>query len=305
MATLSVICNGQTLITLDRKIYQNTETNKMFVRGKEPIYLFMSYDKDKKDAVKLNSESINTNPMYLDGQGVHFLKHKGLSPEEKIMFTLYSDEDIPKTNLKLNKKPLFSNETRSYCENDVEITLESKDFSSGLYGVYYSVNNGEYQPYKSPIKLDNDIEINVKYYAIDNVGNMEPLNEKVFVTGFTLINKISNIYYDKAKWNIRNDAALELDKLVALLNKYPEIIIELGSHTDCRGFDLFNKVLSVKRAKAAVEYLISKGIDDKRLQYKGYGETMLINKCKDGYNCTEEQHEKNRRTEFKIIGIKK
>jgi len=200
---------------------------------------------------------------------------------------------------------LFTNDIRFYCENDIELTLESKDFSSGLYNIYYSLNDAEYAVYQKPIKLENEKEFKFKFYAIDNVGNIETLQEKVVVTGFTLINKINNIYYDKAKWNIREDAALELDKLVLLLKKYPEIIIELGSHTDSRGFDLFNKVLSVKRAKEAVEYLISKGIDEKRLQYKGYGESMLINKCKDGYICTEDEHEKNRRTEFKIIGIEK
>lgn len=111
---------------------------------------------------------------------------------------------------------------------------------------------------------------------------------------------LENIYYDYNKWNIRPDAALELDKLVRILKDNPAIDIEMGSHTDARGSDHYNLVLSDKRAYAAVRYLISQGIDPKRLTYKGYGETVHVNDCNNGVPCTEEAHQKNRRTEFKV-----
>lgn len=112
---------------------------------------------------------------------------------------------------------------------------------------------------------------------------------------------IRNIYYDFNKFNIRPDAAIELDKIVTILEDYPELNIELGSHTDSRANDAYNLWLSNQRAKAAVLYLVQKGIDKNRLTWKGYGETMLLNRCSNGVNCPPPDHQTNRRTEFKVI----
>jgi outer membrane protein OmpA-like peptidoglycan-associated protein len=79
----------------------------------------------------------------------------------------------------------------------------------------------------------------------------------------------------------------------------------MGSHTDTRGIDQYNLVLSDKRAMAAVKYLISQGIDASRLTFKGYGEKVLVNGCKNDVTCSEEDHQKNRRTEFKVTKIRK
>jgi outer membrane protein OmpA-like peptidoglycan-associated protein len=116
---------------------------------------------------------------------------------------------------------------------------------------------------------------------------------------------LENIYYDFDKWEIRADAAIELDKLVRILNDNPTIEIEMGSHTDTRGIDQYNLILSDKRAMAAVKYLISQGVDPTRLTYKGYGERVLVNGCKNDVPCSEEEHQKNRRTEFKVTKIRK
>lgn len=113
--------------------------------------------------------------------------------------------------------------------------------------------------------------------------------------------RIENIFYDFDKFNIRPDAALALDKLVATLNENPTIWIELGSHTDSRGNDGYNQKLSQNRATAAVNYIIGKGIAKERITAKGYGETMLVNQCSNGLKCTDEEHQQNRRTEFKIV----
>ena len=111
---------------------------------------------------------------------------------------------------------------------------------------------------------------------------------------------LENIYYDFDKWDIRPDAGLELDKLVKLLNDNPTIEIELGSHTDARGSDNYNRVLSGRRAYAAVGYLVSQGINPDRLTWNGYGESVLVNECENDTYCTEEKHQENRRTEFKV-----
>ncbi|MGB4773604.1 MAG: OmpA family protein [Daejeonella sp.] len=113
--------------------------------------------------------------------------------------------------------------------------------------------------------------------------------------------ELKNIYYDLNKANIRSDASVVLDNLVRALKENPTIKIELSSHTDSRASDEYNMDLSQRRADAAVNYLISQGIDEKRLVAKGYGESKLINKCANDVECTEEEHQKNRRTEIKIL----
>ncbi|PWK27941.1 outer membrane protein OmpA-like peptidoglycan-associated protein [Arcicella aurantiaca] len=115
--------------------------------------------------------------------------------------------------------------------------------------------------------------------------------------------KIENIRYDLNKWDIRPDAAKELDNLVQILRDNPNIVVELGSHTDSRASDDYNLTLSQKRAEAAVKYIIEKGrIPSNRISAKGYGETKLLNKCDDGVACTELEHAMNRRTEIRITG---
>lgn len=111
---------------------------------------------------------------------------------------------------------------------------------------------------------------------------------------------LNNIYYDYDKWNIRADAAQSLDTLADILVKNPTIKIQLSSHTDCRGKDTYNETLSQKRAESVVQYLIQKGIAADRLTAKGYGESMPIETC-ECTKCTEEQHQRNRRTTFKIL----
>ncbi|WP_347160284.1 OmpA family protein [Pontibacter chitinilyticus] len=111
---------------------------------------------------------------------------------------------------------------------------------------------------------------------------------------------LDNIYYDLDKWDIRPDAAKELDKVVTLLKNNPKVEIEMSAHTDSRESLNYNQLLSDRRAQAAVDYIVSKGIDRSRLTARGYGKTRLVNRCADGVECTEAEHQLNRRTEFKI-----
>ncbi len=108
---------------------------------------------------------------------------------------------------------------------------------------------------------------------------------------------LENIYYDLNKYNIRPDAAIELDKLVQILKDNPTMTIELSSHTDARATDAYNMTLSQNRAESAVAYLNTKGIDADRMVAKGYGERELIVPNAK----TEEEHQRNRRTEFTIL----
>ncbi|MEL6923644.1 MAG: OmpA family protein [Bacteroidota bacterium] len=111
---------------------------------------------------------------------------------------------------------------------------------------------------------------------------------------------LENIYYNFEKWDIRDDAKPTLDKLAALLQRNPQVKIQLSSHTDCRGNDGYNQDLSQKRAQSVVDYLISKGIGTERLTPVGYGEERLEVEC-ICTRCSEDQHQANRRTTFKVL----
>lgn len=108
------------------------------------------------------------------------------------------------------------------------------------------------------------------------------------------------ILYDLDKSNIRPDAKIILDKVVQVMNDNPTIKIELGSHTDCRASDAYNEALAQRRAVSAATYIKKRIKDPSRITYKGYGESRLKNRCDDGVECTEEEHQENRRTEFLI-----
>ena len=118
---------------------------------------------------------------------------------------------------------------------------------------------------------------------------------------------IKPIYFDLGKYNIRPDAAKELDKIIKVMNEYPTMYIELGSHTDCRSSYESNMKLSDNRAKSSAEYISQKISNPERISGKGYGETKLINGCAcEGAvksKCTEAEHQANRRTEFIILKI--
>ncbi len=115
--------------------------------------------------------------------------------------------------------------------------------------------------------------------------------------------KVENIYYDLNKYAIRADAAKELDKLVLIMNQYPDMRIELRSHTDSRSSAAFNMKLSTKRAESVLDYLAEQGIVPSRMRAAGFGESKPLNRCVDGVKCGEEEFQVNRRTEFRILSI--
>ncbi len=168
-------------------------------------------------------------------------------------------------------------------------------------------------------RLEAYVNVEGCILCFDGVGDMQPNVTDVLTSNNSLgtflsnvemepvvLNKsyrIENIYYDFDKWFIRPDAALQLNNLVQVLNDNPRLIVELGSHTDARGGDAYNLSLSQKRARAAVDYILEKGVYSDRISSKGYGETILVNECANGVKCGNLRHEENRRTEFKVVGI--
>lgn len=186
--------------------------------------------------------------------------------------------------VKLDNESMGSDrETRSDKAGKFEFQLEQKsDFTVKGYksGIYSNSKN------VTTKGLDRSTTLYAKLY----------LNVDVVCLGNNLI--IDNIYYDYNKWNIRYDARKPLNELVDLLNDYPDMRIELSSHTDKRGGLEFNDNLSQKRAQSAVAYLVSEGISPNRVVARGYGERRPAVECEP---CTEEQHQANRRTEVQIL----
>jgi outer membrane protein OmpA-like peptidoglycan-associated protein/tetratricopeptide (TPR) repeat protein len=113
--------------------------------------------------------------------------------------------------------------------------------------------------------------------------------------------QLSTIYFDFDKYNIRKDSEIEVEKVIAAMEKYPSLKIQVNSHTDSRGPAAYNLWLSQKRAESTINYMISKGISSDRLASKGFGELKLINECEDGVRCSASKHDLNRRSEFIIL----
>ena len=114
---------------------------------------------------------------------------------------------------------------------------------------------------------------------------------------------IKMIYFDLDKYNIRPEAALDLEKILDVLTQNPTMKLDIRSHTDSRASFEYNQVLSDNRAKSTINWLVKNGVDSSRLSGKGYGETQLVNQCTDDVKCTEEEHQFNRRSEFIITGL--
>lgn len=150
--------------------------------------------------------------------------------------------------------------------------------------------------------LANSIKFSTKDLAIDSTVERQKIDRKVLMEQIFLNKEIvlENIFYDFDKWDIRPDARPSLDTLTTLLRVNPSVSIELSSHTDCRGNAEYNIELSQKRAQSAVNYLIANGISASRLRAMGYGKNVPAAKCMCEA-CTEEEHQRNRRTSFMII----
>lgn len=155
-----------------------------------------------------------------------------------------------------------------------------------------------YTTKESPViigKTDGKTELNIELEKSEK--QVKPGDDIADVFGINLI------YFDLDKWNIRPDAAVDLAKVLDVLEQYPTMTIDIRSHTDSRASHAYNEKLSDRRAKSTREWLIKNGIAAKRLTAKGYGENQLVNKCADDVQCTEEEHQLNRRSQFIITSL--
>lgn len=166
---------------------------------------------------------------------------------------------------------------------------------------FYKTDRSRYTGELRFITSYTDYSSNRKVVIVENLPEEKARINLPLSKDLGKVLNINPIYFDYNKANIRPDAALELDKIVRIMKENPTMVIEVASHTDCRGETPYNYDLSNRRAKSSREYIISRGIEGSRVYGQGYGETQLTNQCEDGVFCSEPAHQLNRRTEFRIV----
>ena len=253
--------------------YRDSEINKGFFSsnrdgglGSDDIYRFTSIDKCKQILKGIVTDSVTGETL----AGVQLIL---LNKQYKVIAETTSDA--------LGYYAFDVN-----CRRIYHVRANKKDYTSKETKLRTPEVTGE-------TKLDIQLESTICRVAVgDDLG-------KCF--------GIKMIYFDLDKSNIRKEASLDLAKILDVLIQNPTIKLDIRSHTDCRQTAKYNMALSDRRAKATIAWLVSKGIDSSRLTGRGYGESQLINDCgcepTNASNCTEEQHQMNRRSEFIITAL--
>ena len=223
----------------------------------------------------------------------------------------------------------FKETNRLVCEQDLSGVIADQETTVKLSGVKVSLFDEKLQILKGSLSDEKGlynfkVECGQKYYIraekqdyetkqlnviIDNLRGETHLSTtllkqiKPVLVGTDLAKTVNipNIYFNLDKSFIREDAAVELEKIVAIMKQYPAMKVDVRSYTDSRSSAKYNEVLSNQRAKATMDWLIENGIEASRLTSKGYGESQLVNHCSDGVECTEAEHQANRRSEFIVV----
>lgn len=232
------------------------------------------------------------------------VQKRNLSNQRLFKGIMYSGEnEDPLAGVKIrfiNKcngqiQELYSKKDGSYeferdPECDYELIAFKDDFATSFELIERSIDRNIF---KKKVKVKSNYE-----------GPRSLFDTKLYKVGDVV--QMDNIYFDSDSWKIRSDAEDPLDDLIAILNRYPNMIIEVYSHTDTRGNAADNLYLSQKRAKEVENYIVKNGkISRNRIRAVGKGETEPVNDCSDGVQCTEAEHQRNRRTEFKILSIER
>lgn len=269
-------------------------SNREGGKGDDDIYFFQNPVVDEPDSTLISqldpSDPMNpNNPNYIKGElkvvryylaGTVLTNDAKQMPLDSATVRILSDSaDIELAQLTTADQGKFG-KYQLQEGKDYTLLVERKGYISTRQP--FSMDGRSIPPiFLNKVLTDTTYRVTIKLDSLE-------LN-KTFV--------LENIYYDLDKYNIRSDAAVELDKLVQILKDNKTVKIELASHTDARATDSYNMTLSQRRAESAVNYLVSKGIDADRLIAKGYGERQLIIQNAK----TEEEHQRNRRTEFTIL----
>ena len=248
---------------------------------------------------------------------------------QKSMFNMPLNEAIVEKVVKLNQIPSFgirilvSNASTLVPVPDALVKITEKSSGKLLVNEKTSVI-GDVLKKMNESKVGDALELNIELTAPGYLSKQVTYSGKFDAVGIVQLHEkldlklkpievggdlakmlgIKPIYFDLGKFNIRKDAAIELDKIVKVMNENPTMVIELGSHTDCRGTISANEKLSSNRAISSAQYIKTRITNPERISGKGYGESMLLNDCgcegPKKSTCTEVEHQLNRRTEFII-----
>ena len=202
----------------------------------------------------------------------------------------------------ISKEPLIGATVKVIDEDNEEISSVFTD-TEGKYTVSLNCNQGNF------VRATMEGYIPSEEYLAKSEGEPKTidfaLERNTVSAGFgddlSKLLQLSTIYFDYNKYNIRKDSEIEVEKVIAAMEKYPSLKIKVNAYTDSRGKDSYNLWLSQKRAEATVDYMVRKGLAKDRLSGEGFGETKLINNCANGMECSNAQHELNRRSEFIIV----
>ncbi|MCB0594609.1 MAG: OmpA family protein [Lewinellaceae bacterium] len=218
--------------------------------------------------------------------------------EGYVLEKIYNNPTDPNSKV-LGRKPLPGSEVAIRFNKQKETVTVGED---GMFRLELEENTDYGFLASRENYLNNDAAFSTVGIGRDPNNPVQTFEIEIVLDKIFLDKEITleNIYYDFDKWDIRNDAKPTLDELTRNLKLNPDIRIQLGSHTDCRGTTRYNEDLSQKRAQSAVDYLIANGIDPSRLVARGYGESQPEVDCLCA-RCTEDEHQANRRTTFKII----
>lgn len=203
---------------------------------------------------------------------------------------------------KISNQVLVGATVKVIDENNVELLSTITD-SEGTYSLVLDCNQGNfvralmegYTPHEEYIGVSDGKPKIIDFY----------LERDRITAGYgddlAKLLQLSTIYFDFDKYNIRKDSEVEIEKVIAAMEKYPSLKIKVNSHTDSRGPAAYNLWLSQKRAESTVNYMVAKGISEDRLLSEGFGESKLLNECEDGVPCSSKKHDINRRSEFIIF----
>lgn len=203
---------------------------------------------------------------------------------------------------KISNEPLIGASVKVIDENNEEIMSAITD-AEGKYDLLIDCTQGNF------VRAMTEGYVPSEEYLGKSDGEPKEIDfylERSSITaGFgddlAKLLQLSTIYFNFNKYDIRKDSEIEVEKVIAAMEKYPSLRIKVNSHTDSRGKDSYNLWLSQKRAESTVNYMVKKGIAKERLDGEGFGETKLINKCSNGVKCSDKDHELNRRSEFIIL----
>ncbi|MCK0192861.1 OmpA family protein [Arenibacter sp. F20364] len=203
---------------------------------------------------------------------------------------------------KISNEVLVGATVKVIDENNEELASAITD-SNGNYSITIDCNKGNfvratmqgYVPSEEYLNISDSKPLIVDFY----------LERDTVTAGYgddlAKLLQLSTIYFDFDRYNVRPDAEIEIQKVIAAMEKYPSLKLKVTSHTDSQGVDAYNLWLSQKRAESTVAYMVSKGISSDRLQGEGFGETRLVNRCVNGVRCSKAEHQLNRRSEFLIL----